>query len=169
MSFLSFDRIVMRHTIGAWWPMLWRGLASAINTTWAHLEIGLVLTEHELAQWPDGWVIDKHGDADGNNPHVWLPWELLVADHRTTPMQIFSNRMFLESGEDMRLHDDGLTYYHGQKCPCGLVLSDLERKLAQMERLKRKIETLEQKTIANIERSSDIASFVEGLIRRDVQ
>jgi len=40
----------------------------------------------ELALWPDGWVVDVHGDEDGNNPHIWSEIRSLGVLELTAPL-----------------------------------------------------------------------------------
>jgi len=54
----------------------------------------------EMRQWPDTWEIDQHGDMEGNNPHVWLPYEAPPWTHPTGWI-----RVQLEGG----------------KCTCGML------------------------------------------------
>lgn len=76
------------------------------------IDVAFVQLHHEFAQWPDGWVVDQHGE--GGNPHVWFETK-----RRAAPSLQWLRLALLE--QSVTVID---VYRPDRQCTCGLYQSD---------------------------------------------
>lgn len=92
------------------------------------IDVAFVKLHEELQQWPDGWVVDKHGDLDGSNPHVWLPfkagYEMVGRRIKVEGLRQYPNMPAPQPGS--AVHAWSLVEPDELRCTCGMLKSDYD-------------------------------------------